>query len=361
MSGNYLNAFRGPDLAQIDQSAYSNALLRNEKDRIPQANQAQDLALQREQQDLAHNNQTISEGQRKTAAGLLAHRFAAISQSANPKVAARQFLADPNFAAAGKMLNIPVEQFNVADTDDDNALRQTSMDWARALGMQVEQQQQFGKPYEHDGALLQTAPDGQVSTVLNRPPQAPTPAAPRAPEPPVSVAGDDGRPVYVSREDAIGRTPYERPAGGLSARDATTARNKLTTIRLARQQIAEAREKFQSIKGTFSAGPAGQFLPTQAGQAFDAKVDTMRGTITGLKRVPGVGAMSDDETRLDQSMLPMRGRYESTTEQQLADLDTMLNYMEQGYGGMLDDAGMQTMPTQGPANSGGWSIVEVKQ
>jgi len=190
--------------------------------------------------------------------------------------------------------------------------------------------------FDANGQLLASAPNSPAQT---------------NPDPPVAVLGPDGKPTYVSRQDSIGRTPYEKPSGGLSPRDATTARNKLSQISLARQQVALAREKFNAIKGSFSAGPAGNYLPTQAGQAFDAAVDTMRSTITGIMRVPGVGSMSDYESRLDQAKMPSRGKYEATTVQQLDSLDQMLNGLEQGYSGILGDAGEQSAMGAAPGQS----------
>jgi hypothetical protein len=40
-----------------------------------------------------------------------------------------------------------------------------------------------------------------------------------------------------------------------------------------------------------------------------------------LTRVPGIGAMSDFETRLDQAKFPTRNNYESVGEQQLQALE----------------------------------------
>lgn len=134
----------------------------------------------------------------------------------------------------------------------------------------------------------------------------------------------------------------------LSQKDATTAKMKLNTVSLARQQLNRIREEFEGkvdpktgqrvggIKGTMSAGAFGQGkIPTEGGRKFDAAVNQMRSTLTALTRVPGVGAMSDYETKLDQSKFPTRNDYESVTEQQLSDLDNMLNAIETGYKDLL--------------------------
>lgn len=134
----------------------------------------------------------------------------------------------------------------------------------------------------------------------------------------------------------------------LSQKDATTAKMKLSTVSLARQQLNRIREEFEGkvdpktgqrvggIRGTMSAGAFGQGkIPTEGGRKFDAAVNQMRSTLTALTRVPGVGAMSDYETKLDQSKFPTRNDYESVTEQQLSDLDNMLNAIETGYKDLL--------------------------
>jgi hypothetical protein len=140
----------------------------------------------------------------------------------------------------------------------------------------------------------------------------------------------------------------------LSQKDATTAKMKLNTVSLARQQLNRIREEFEGkvdpktgqraggIKGTMSAGAFGQGkIPTEGGRKFDAAVNQMRSTLTALTRVPGVGAMSDYETKLDQSKFPTRNDYESVTEQQLGDLDNMLNAIETGYKDLLSGGQQQ--------------------
>lgn len=134
----------------------------------------------------------------------------------------------------------------------------------------------------------------------------------------------------------------------LSQKDMTTAKMKLNTVSLARQQLNRIRDQFEGaadpktgqraggIKGTMSAGAFGQGnVPSEGGRKFDAAVNQMRSTLTALTRVPGVGAMSDYETKLDQSKFPTRNDYESVTAQQIGDLDNMLNAIETGYKDLL--------------------------
>lgn len=130
--------------------------------------------------------------------------------------------------------------------------------------------------------------------------------------------------------------PTAATSGAISQKDATTAKLKLNTAKLARQQLNDIRAKFEPLKGKWSAGPFGAGnLPSEEGRAFDRAVDQMRSTLTALTRVPGVGAMSDYETKLDQAKFPTRNEYESVTEQQINQLESMLDQIESGYSDLL--------------------------
>lgn len=144
----------------------------------------------------------------------------------------------------------------------------------------------------------------------------------------------------------LGATPEEqrrmvvggesaRDAQRISAKDANTARLKLTQIQAARQQVNSAKQAFEKLKGSFSAGLGGQYLPTPEGQAFDRAIAQLNPLITAVTRVPGVGSMSDYEGRLQAAGLPSRGTYEDVTVQQFNDLENLLNTIEAGYNDLL--------------------------
>jgi hypothetical protein len=65
--------------------------------------------------------------------------------------------------------------------------------------------------------------------------------------------------------------------------------------------------------------------------------------LTAVTRVPGIGAMSDYESRLQNAALPSRGTYEDVTVQQFEDLARLFDTVEQGYGELL--SGGQAAPT----------------
>lgn len=149
--------------------------------------------------------------------------------------------------------------------------------------------------------------------------------------------------------------------GGLSQKDLSTAKQKLNTVKIARQQLQNIKDRFAAIQNSASAGPLTGRLPTPKGRAFDAAVGQMRSTLTSLTRVPGVGAMSDYETKLDQQKFPNRNDYENVTAEQIAGIEQLLDGIESGYTDLIG-GGAQTpaaAPQQAPAASGGWSIQRV--
>lgn len=194
--------------------------------------------------------------------------------------------------------------------------------------------------------VQQAGPNG--STILTRGDdwkvvEAPKPQAPakqfRALTPrEIQAAGlPAGTSAQVNEETGQIHVLSKRDASStLSQKDATAAKQKLMTVQLARQQLNAIRQRFGNIRDGVSAGPLGQgYLPTEGGKAFDAAVDQMRSTLTALTRTPGVGAMSDYETRLDQAKFPSRQNYESVTQQQIDAIDNQLNLIENGYKNLL--------------------------
>lgn len=160
-------------------------------------------------------------------------------------------------------------------------------------------------------------------------------------EPLVAVQTPDG-PMMMPRSQAAGMPPAvkpEKPVSTISQKEMATARTKVAQAKVARAQLAKARKAFESLRGAVSAGPFGAGkIPTEAGRKFDAAIDTARNTVTGIFRVPGIGAMSDFETRLQQAAFPDRNDYESVTVQKMNDLDAMIGELESGYQDMLAPA-----------------------
>ena len=98
------------------------------------------------------------------------------------------------------------------------------------------------------------------------------------------------------------------------------------------------------IKDTWQAGPyqgtASRVLSIgEAGDNFDKSVDAMRDTITGITKVPGIGSMSDFETKLQQAKMPDRVNFESSIEDQIKYLEQIADFFERGYSDMLTPDG----------------------
>lgn len=136
----------------------------------------------------------------------------------------------------------------------------------------------------------------------------------------------------------------------LTPKDASAARVKLRNIAIAKRQLALVRQRYEALKDTFSAGPGGNYIPTVKGKAFDAAVNSMRDNLTSITRVPGIGAMSDFETRLAQAKFPDRGQYEDVGAQQIQSLQDLLDGLEAGYSDMLsgDSQGTSQSTPQPP-------------
>lgn len=149
---------------------YRNALMQEEMDSLPMQRQMAQQTYDMRAQDMDVQREQMTQRQRENATGLLANRFAAVASSTNPRLAAQQFLADPNFKAAGSLLGLPVDQFTVTDQDTDDSLRASAGDWARALGAQIVQdsngkmglQPQYGIDEQGNPVLLQLSDQGQA-------------------------------------------------------------------------------------------------------------------------------------------------------------------------------------------------------
>lgn len=238
---------------------------------------------------------------------------------------------------------------------------------------QAPQGQQSGQPFTIDPSLppnVQAAIRSNEQAWANAPDQAtamlpPTRAqGPRVMPAPKQTAQSELE-KRLALADQMGASPEEKRrmvVGGEAARDtqristadATKARLKLTQIQTARNQLKAVKSAFAKIKDSYSAGPGGSFIPTPEGQAFDRAVRNFSPLITAVTRVPGVGAMSDFEAKLQEASLPSRGTYESSTAQQIADLEQMINTIEAGYRDLLGE--QPKAPAPATQQSGGWSI-----
>lgn len=355
-----------PDPIGVDQLKRRNALA--ERDQVLQEQNAlsnQDL-VSMQKENMHRNWMSQDENSRQQIAGQIGGLAQQALASGDPKSFVMQALGNPQYQHLFQAVGLNPQQIN-PDAPDFQEHLQT---WASFAPQQKPMEVSPGASiYDPNSKRsIYTAPGrpeqggfslgaGETRYDASGKPIASRPAAPKSdksfrtlsPEevtqaglPPGTAAQQDestGQINVLSKRDAT---------GGLSQKDAMTARTKLNTVKLARQQLNNIRSRFEGLKGTMSAGAFGQgSLPTEGGQSFDRSVDQMRSTLTALTRTPGVGAMSDYETKLDQSKFPSRKDYESVTQQQIDDLDGMLNAIESGYGDMMSGGSNAQAPQSG--------------
>jgi hypothetical protein len=320
VAANYLNAFRAPDLAGIDRAAYSNKLLRNDVDRIPQRNAAEDVAIEADQI-------TLNETQKQNAAGVIARNLSLAAQSPRPRDAARAFIASQEFQAGGKMIGLPVEQFIVTDQDTDESMRQQLQAWSDVLSGQGQQQRVQSTQVLEDGTIAYMTSDGQLVRTNERarnPLQAIEVAGGRAAfDPrsgqvqPITTAADETG-AAVERAEAL--------AGVVPASDRAAAAAKSPRLNAAVRRLDRVKMASQAL-GT-GGGPAEGRLRglvgTPAAQEMEAANAQLINEITALTRIPGVGSQSDLEQRLAQLALPQVSQHPSVRARSIQELEAFL-------------------------------------
>jgi hypothetical protein len=203
-----------------------------------------------------------------------------------------------------------------------------------------------------DGVIMQRNPQtGELKQIIGREPKAAQIFAQYVPLSPKEIEAAGLPPgTSAQRDQSTGKIDVlskKDSTAALSQKDATTAKIKLNQVKVARQQLQNVRDKFAQIKGTLSAGKDQGWVPSEAGEAFDKAVNSMKGSLTAITRVPGVGSMSDYESRIDQSKFPQRGDYEGVTEDQIGQLEELLNTIESGYADLMGQgAQAQAAPAQ---------------
>ena len=211
----------------------------------------------------------------------------------------------------------------------------------KALDAHFKAREATDKRQHQAGALAETRRHNQAVEGQPKAGQRPVPVAD-----PKSATGF----TYQTPDGAVGQpapAPRAQNNTRYSAKELQAARDKTRVIGLAKQQLAKLKQSRDKIKDTLASGPG--FLPgamSSDASNFDGDVDTMRDTITAITRTPGVGAMSDFETRLNQAKLPTRNEFESTRDRKIQAMEDMLNTLEASYGDILSD-GQESAPTAG--------------
>lgn len=343
--------FNRPD---IDRKLDANALLRNEVDRLPQRNRAEDLAIQAQEAQ-------ITEAGRQNAQGILGRNFAMIASSPRPREAARVFLSTPDFQAAGKLAGLPVEQFTITDQDTDDVVRQQAQAWADALSGNTQQQRVQSTQVLEDGTIAYVTSDGRLVRTNEKA---------RNPLQPIEVAGGraafdprsgQARPITSAEEETAAAAERKRaeaeatasvvPADARAAAAAKSPRLNAAVRRL--ERVRAASESLGSGGGPIE-GRLRNLVGTPAAQELEAANAQLINELTALTRIPGVGSQSDLEQRLAQLQLPSASQHPSVRARSIQELEAFLADLGAALSSVAN-------PSQGPSSGGGggWSIVEV--
>lgn len=319
----YQNAFASPNLAEIDRSAYSNALLRNEKNRIPQYNRQQDQQIQATDQNMAQGR---TEGARKMAADI----FTAIAESPDPITTGAMLTQSEAFRSVGAELKLPVDQFKPTQGDDPEQIRAAARSWAQAVGAQSSQQQQRVQSTQvlEDGTIAYVTNDGRLVRTGERARN------------PMQLADVGGAPALVDRLG--GRvTPLSTPEQeNRAAADRATATTTATTTAQAAaetQNVQRANERtlgvwqvareglVNALKGTETGPLAGRVPAVTAGQQIaEGAVAAVAPVLKQLFRSAGEGVFTDRDQQLLLDMIPTRTDHPEAAVAKIGMIDAII-------------------------------------
>jgi hypothetical protein len=113
-----------------------------------------------------------------------------------------------------------------------------------------------------------------------------------------------------------------------------TIQMKLSSLQTAKRQLQDVRKAFDGIKNAKLSGKGRGWVPTKENDSFTKSVEALKPTITALTRVPGIGSMSDFETRIAMAPYPNTGEYPEVNEKAIKALEDLINETETGYKGM---------------------------
>jgi hypothetical protein len=346
---NFVNAFRAPRNVDLDRDNYSNALLRNEADRIPQRNAAEDMAIQADQQTMGQNRQTH-------ARKFLGEGFAALAQSQDPIGFGRQLLSNQSFQAALRDAGMDPAQFTIdpAQGDTPETVIRQAGDYARMLGGAGQQSRVQSTQVLEDGTIAYVTSDGQIVKTgekARNPLQFATDVGGGVPG---FANRQSGQVTPVSTPQAENQAAADRAQATAAAQARGDAQGGTKPVRLQAALRRLDRVKAASEKLSFG-GPVigGVVGMTPEGQELDQANAQLLTELTALTRVPGVGAQSDLEQRLAQLQLPTAGMYPTVRANAIKELEQFLGDLEAA----LTNVGGQGAPA---ANGGGWTITEIK-
>lgn len=331
MPANYSNAFRGPNLAEIDRSAYSNALLKNDVARLPQMNRAQDLQIQAGEQDIGIRGQEANQSRVANARKMASDIFTAIADAQDPLAAATQLTRSQTFRSVATDLGMPVDEFAPGPGDDPEQIRQLSRQWAQATGAGSNQQQSRVQSAQvlEDGTIAYLTSDGQLVRTNERARN------------PMQLADVGGTPVMVDRLNAQ-TTPLSTPqAENEAAANRATAVTTATTTSQAnaeRQNAQTANERtlgvwnvardglVRALGGTETGPIAGRLPAVTAGQQIaEGAVAAVAPVLKQLFRSAGEGVFTDRDQQLLLDMIPTRTDVPEAAQAKIAMIDAIIS------------------------------------
>jgi hypothetical protein len=143
------------------------------------------------------------------------------------------------------------------------------------------------------------------------------------------------------------------PPKAMTATERNRVAAKLTSVNLLRQRLNDVKTAWARIQDGPLVGPLGGRVPlTEDGQRFDRAISRVSPFITQVTRTPGVGAMSDYESRLQELSLPNRSDRKEATADSIAALEELVNGLEAGYLEMRDGSGQPAGLAPGAVEGG---------
>jgi hypothetical protein len=343
MPNGYLNAFRGPDEASIDRAAYSNRLMRNDVDRIPQRNAAEDMAIAADQQTMGQNR---TDNARRMAADM----FTAIADAPDPISTGAMLVQSQAFREIGGELKLPVDQFRPAQGDDPEQIRAAARSWAQAVGAGSGQQQRVQSTFVgRNGNQWLTMADGTtsdtgvpVSQFAQRPVE--TGAGIEAFNP---ASGQTGGLVSPQASTAaLNQAAADRAAATTAATTTAQATAETTNAQRANERTLGvwqvAREGLvKALSGTDTGPVAGRLPPVTSGQQIaEGAVASVAPVLKQLFRSAGEGVFTDRDQQLLIDMTPNRTDHPEAAVAKIRMIDAIIEAKLSGQGGGQSGGGV---------------------
>jgi hypothetical protein len=145
----------------------------------------------------------------------------------------------------------------------------------------------------------------------------------------------------ANRELRLKEAKAESGGADLTPTQRGVVRQKIQLLPVIRQQVTRAAELSAEMAkgGTFARGAVGGLLPGAiaggTAEKFDKALGALRKSILALTRVPGIGAMSNYETALDEMALPSRWGSDAGRNEALKGITELVTGLETGYKEML--------------------------